>query len=268
MIQGGDPKGNGTGGPGYQFADEFVSTLKHDKPGRLSMANSGPGTNGSQFLITHVPTPWLDGKHTIFGQVLAGQDVVNKIKGSTINARGEVTAQGDKITKIEIIRQGKDAESFNAAQTDFDVLARTAQQKALEAQQKAAEAFAAKAGTESAAAAFLSGAAKSPEGIYWKTAAAGKGAKTGGGKTVQTHYKGYFLTGEIFDNSEGKPPLGFVTAAGDMIPGYDKMVQDMSVGEKRTFVLPPSQAYGARGAPGAIPPNAYIVFDVELIEVK
>jgi cyclophilin family peptidyl-prolyl cis-trans isomerase len=249
MIQGGDPKGNGTGGPGYQFADEFVDTLKHDKPGRLSMANSGPGTNGSQFFITHVPTPWLDGKHTIFGQVLSGQDVVNKI------------AQGNKITKIEIVRQGKAAEGFSATQADFDVLARAAGQKA-------AEAVARKAGTESAAAAFLSGAAKSPEGIYWKTTAAGKGAKTGKGKDVQTHYKGYFLDGETFDSSAGRAPMGFKTGAGQMIPGYDLMVQDMTVGEKRSFVLPPSQAYGNRGAGGVIPPNAYLVFDVELIEAK
>jgi peptidylprolyl isomerase len=250
MIQGGDPKGNGTGGPGYQFADEIVSTLKHDKPGRLSMANSGPGTNGSQFFITHVPTPWLDGKHTIFGQVLAGQDVVNKI------------AQNDKITKVEIVRQGKAAEAFTATQGDFDGLARSAGQKA-------AEATAQKAGSESVAAAFLSGATKSGEGIYWKTTAAGKGAKTGTGKTVQTHYKGYFLNGETFDSSYDRgEPLGFVTAARQMIPGYDLMVQDMTVGEKRTFVLPPAQAYGPNGAGGVIPPNAYIVFDVELVEVK
>jgi cyclophilin family peptidyl-prolyl cis-trans isomerase len=102
MIQAGDPMGNGMGGPGYKFKDEIVPELKHTGPGILSMANAGPGTNGSQFFITHVATPWLDGKHTVFGHVVSGQDVVNAIQ------------QGDMIIKVKIIRKGKPAKKFKA----------------------------------------------------------------------------------------------------------------------------------------------------------
>lgn len=112
MIQGGDPTGSGAGGPGYRFRDEIDPTLRHDRPGILSMANAGPATNGSQFFITHVATPWLDGKHTVFGSVVEGQDVVNAI------------AQGDKIKTLRIHRVGANAQAFQADQAAFDKLAR------------------------------------------------------------------------------------------------------------------------------------------------
>ena len=100
MIQGGCPDGIGSGGPGYKFDDEIDDALQHDGPGILSMANSGPGTNGSQFFITHVATPWLDGKHTIFGRVIEGQDIVDTIE------------QGDVINTVKIVRQGEAAGAF------------------------------------------------------------------------------------------------------------------------------------------------------------
>lgn len=110
MIQGGDPDGNGMGGPGYTFPDEIHSTLRHDAPGTLSMANAGPDTNGSQFFITHTKPPWLDGKHTVFGRVIEGQNVVNAIR------------KGDIIKTIEIIRIGKKANAFKADQVSFEML--------------------------------------------------------------------------------------------------------------------------------------------------
>ena len=107
MIQGGCPQGRGTGGPGYKFKDEIVPTLKHTGPGILSMANAGPGTNGSQFFITHVPTPWLDGKHTVFGHVVEGQSVVNAI------------VKGDTIKTLKIVRVGDKAKAFKGDEADF-----------------------------------------------------------------------------------------------------------------------------------------------------
>ena len=250
MIQGGDPKGNGTGGPGYRFEDEIVESLKHDGPGVLSMANAGAGTNGSQFFITHVETLWLDGKHTVFGRVLEGQDVVNKI------------VQGDKINKVTIVRQGDEASKFTATQADFDGLrAKVAKENA---EKKAKEQEAIIASIE----ASFPDATKTADGIYYKVTKEGSGIICGTGKNVAVHYTGYFLDGQVFDSSQGRGTLDFKTGAHQMIPGFDVMVQEMKVGEKRTVVLPPSMAYGDAGAGGVIPGGAYIAFDIELVKIK
>lgn len=250
MIQGGDPKGNGTGGPGYRFEDEIVESLKHDGPGVLSMANAGAGTNGSQFFITHVETPWLDGKHTVFGRVLEGQDVVNKI------------VQGDKINKVTIVRQGDEASKFTATQADFDGLrAKVAKENA---EKKAKEQEAIIASIEAA----FPDATKTADGIYYKVTKEGSGVACGSGKNVAVHYTGYFLDGQVFDSSQGRGTLDFKTGAHQMISGFDVMVQEMKVGEKRTVVLPPSMAYGDAGAGGVIPGGAYIAFDIELVKIK
>lgn len=252
MIQGGDPRGNGTGGPGYKFADEEVP-YTFNEPGYLAMANAGANTNGSQFFITHVETPWLNGKHTIFGHVVssADQDVVNAI------------AQGDEIKSVKIIRNGADAESFNATQSDWDELNKAAVAKAVAAKEAK---YAAKI-TEVEK--NFPGYEKTSDGIYFKVLKAGSGAKCGKGKNVNVDYKGYLVDGSVFDGSSalvkgGHGPLDFTTGAGQMIPGFDTMVQDMQRGETRSFVLPPDLAYGERGYPGVIPESSYIAFDVIL----
>ena len=250
MIQGGDPAGNGTGGPGYKFPDEFVDELRHTGPGILSMANAGPGTNGSQFFITHVATPWLDGKHTVFGKVVAGQDIVNKTK------------QGDLIKKVTIVRQGEDAKNFTATQEDFDNRLKEVKEKNRKAKE---EAF--KKTIELIEKKFA-GSTKTPDGIYYTITKEGNGEKIGGRKTVTVKYKGYLMNDQVFDSSDFHEPLTFITAGGQMIPGFDIMVQDMKLNEKRTIVLPPDLAYGEAGAGGVIPGNAYIAFDVEVIKVK
>lgn len=252
MIQGGDPKGNGTGGPGYSFADEIVDSLKFTGPGILAMANAGPGTNGSQFFITHVETPWLNGKHTIFGKVMddASQKVVNAI------------AQNDKIKSVKIIRQGTEAENFKATQAQFDALASEAKKKALEAKEKANAEKIAQVEKN------FPGFSKDENGIYFKITKEGSGAKCGKKKHVYTEYKGYLVDGKVFDQSAGRGPLDFTTDGRQMIPGYDIMVQDMKLGEKRTIVIPSDLAYGDQGYPGVIPGGAYIAFDIELVKIQ
>lgn len=248
MIQGGDPQGTGAGGPGYTFPDEFDSSLQHEV-GTLSMANAGANTNGSQFFITHVPTPWLDGKHSVFGKVIKGQDVVNAI------------AQGDIIKKITIIRQGADAEAFEVSQKTFNERKAVAL-KNLEKQKEAEFAKIQKTIEQR-----LPNATKTAEGIFYTIDKKGSGNKAGKKVDVSVEYTGSFMDGQIFDSSKGREPLKFTTGVRKMIPGFDIMVQDMQEHEKRTFVIPPEYAYGEAGIPGAIPPNAYLVFEVELIRI-
>ncbi|MBQ2551739.1 MAG: peptidylprolyl isomerase [Treponema sp.] len=252
MIQGGDPRGTGSGGPGYQFPDEIVDGLTFDRPGYLAMANAGAGTNGSQFFVTIVPTTWLNGKHTIFGSVVDSnsQKVVNTLKQGTI------------MKSVKIYRLGEEASKFTATQADFD--------KLLNGIKKAAEEK--KASYLNEQMSYIEknygDFEKDSSGIYYKVTRQGAGAKTGSFKNVSTHYKGYFLNGDVFDQSQGRGPLDFMTGAGRMIPGFDLMTQDMKVGEKRTIILPPEYAYGEDGAGDVIPGNTYIMFDIELLDAK
>lgn len=246
MIQGGCPKGTGIGDPGYKFDDEFHPSLKHDRPGVLSMANAGPGTNGSQFFITHVPTSWLDNKHTVFGHVIEGQEVVDAV------------AQGDQLETLEIIRVGEEAQNWNAIEAFIGLRgARMKREAALKAE--------AEAKMEQLAAGFE----KTESGLRYQFIQRGSGKKAENGKTVAVHYEGSLENGKVFDSSyPRKKPIEFRLGQGQVIEGWDEGIALLQVGDKARFVIPSDLAYGPSGAGGVIPPHATLIFDVELMDVK
>jgi FKBP-type peptidyl-prolyl cis-trans isomerase len=243
MIQGGCPLGTGTGDAGYKFDDEFHPELNHSKPGVLSMANAGPGTNGSQFFITHVATPWLDNKHTVFGHVVEGQEVV------------DATAQGDTLETLEIIRVGAEAEAWNAVEA-FRTFEGSREKRIAAA--KAAQA----AELDKLSAGFN----ETASGLRYQIVQKGNGAKAQKGQQVSVHYQGALADGTVFDSSyKRKEPIEFQLGIGQVISGWDEGLQLLHVGDKARFVIPSDLAYGSAGAGGVIPPDAILVFDVELV---
>lgn len=263
MIQGGCPLGTGSGDPGYKFEDEIVEDLRHDGPGVLSMANAGPGTNGSQFFITHKETPWLDGKHTVFGKVIEGQEVVDAIE------------QNDTIEKVEIIRNGDAAKKFDAAKVFVEI---QEAKKAAEAKAKAdkAAAFEAEVGKK------FPNAEKTESGLMYIIKKEGTGAQVVRGSQIEVDYAGGFLDGKLFDTSiedrakeagiynEGRQyaPLPLTVGVGQVIKGWDEGLQLLNEGAEATLIIPGYLGYGDRGYPGAIPPNATLIFDVKVVKVN
>jgi len=246
MIQGGCPLGTGTGDGGYKFDDEFHPELTHNGPGILSMANAGPGTNGTQFFITHVATPWLDNKHTVFGQVVEGQDVVDSIK------------QGDTIESLTILRVGAEAEKWNAVEAFRTFEGSREKRLAEEKKRLAAEMDKVAAGFD-----------ETKSGLRYKIIQKGNGAKPGVGKQVSVHYEGSLLNGQVFDSSyKRKEPISFQLGVGQVIPGWDEGIGLLQVGDKARLVIPSHLAYGSAGAGGVIPPDATLIFEVELMGVN
>jgi peptidyl-prolyl cis-trans isomerase A (cyclophilin A) len=293
MIQGGDPDGNGSGGPGYAFKDEFDPSLVHDKGGILSMANSGPTTNGSQFFITHKETPWLNNKHTVFGHVVQGMDVVNKI------------VQDDKIISIAIIRKGALAKKFDAPKVFADYYANKAEDAKKQAladaenikKQEAINAEAKRVYLEKYAPViadkkvYLEGLKASstttPSGLAYKITEKGTGVKPADGATLYFHYAGYFEDGTMFDSSyeevakkygkfdanraaqNGYQPFPFQAGKKDgMIPGFLEGLGLLNFGDKAVIFIPSKLGYGEKGAGGIIPPNATLIFELEIMEKK
>ena len=265
MIQTGDPEGTGSGDTGYKFKDE-ITDLKFDKAGVLAMANNGPGTNSSQFFITHIETPWLDGKHTIFGHVVEkGQEVVNQVK------------QDDKIVSVTIIRNGEAAKKFDAEKVFHDYFSEIAkeQSKYAEVQKEKVASFAA----------LKAKATKTSTGLEYVITEKGTGKKPAIGTQIYIHYAGYLENGTLFDSSieevnkafgkydasraeaNGYQPLPFQAGRKDgMIPGFIEGIEQLSFGDKAVIFIPSHLGYGSTGAGTAIPPNANIIFEIQLLE--
>ena len=238
MIQGGDPLGLGSGSPGYSFDDEF-SDLTHNGPGILSMANSGPATNGSQFFITHKATPWLDGKHTVFGQVVEGQKIVDSIE------------KNDIINEIKIIRKGSEADNFNAPVLFVEYFEGREKSKI--------DAFTS----------LIEGMKKTESGLYYKITKEGSGSFPQTGSKVSVHYEGKLADGRVFDSSfQRDDPISFSVGIGQVIKGWDEGIMLLNKGASARLVIPSNLGYGARGAGGVIPPNSTLIFDVELLDIQ
>jgi len=243
MIQTGCPNGTGTGDPGYKFDDEFHPELRHNKPGILSMANSGASTNGSQFFITHVATNWLDDKHTVFGEVVEGLDIVNEIQ------------QDDVIDSIIILRVGDEAEKWNSTEVfnNFkdkkEILIKQRQLKEQQIIENLSKDF-----------------EVTPSGLRYKILNKGNGDSPTKGDKVKVHYKGMLIDETVFDSSyKRNQPIEFNVGIGQVIPGWDEGIMLLKKGEKAKFIIPSNLGYGEAGAGGVIPSNATLVFEVELL---
>lgn len=278
MIQGGDPTGTGMGDPGYRFEDEFVPSLKHSKKGILSMANSGPNTNGSQFFITQVPTPHLDGRHTVFGETVKGEEVIDAIAKAPRNGQNRPN-EDIKIKNITIIANGKDAEKFDAVKV-FDNYFKSVAEREKEKEER----------VKRASAKFLEEikvqepqAKVLPSGVKIFTINNGEGKQPKQTEFAMVNYAGYLRNGALFDSNikeveesygkyqamreqqNGYQPIPFpYTRSAQLIPGFKEALLTMKVGDKIRVFIPATLGYGEAGAGDVIPPNSDLIFDIEI----
>ena len=278
MIQGGDPTGTGMGDPGYRFEDEFVPSLRHNKKGILSMANSGPNTNGSQFFITQVPTPHLDGRHTVFGETVKGEEVIDAIAKAPRNGQDRPN-KDIKIKNITIVANGKDAEKFDAVKV-FDSYFKSVAEREKEKEER----------VKRASAKFLEEikvqepqAKVLPSGVKIFTINNGEGKQPKQTEFAMVNYAGYLRNGALFDSNikeveesygkyqamreqqNGYQPIPFpYTPSAQLIPGFKEALLTMKVGDKIRVFIPATLGYGEAGAGDVIPPNSDLIFDIEI----
>ncbi|NJW51615.1 peptidylprolyl isomerase [Salinimicrobium oceani] len=282
MIQGGDPAGTGSGGPGYKFPNEVVDSLTHDSKGILSMANSGPHTNGSQFFITLKETPWLNGLHTVFGEVVEGMDVVEAI-GSLETDQSDRPIEDVVMQEVKIIRKGGDAKNFKAS----EVLAQKLQEFKTEAEAREREKAEKTAAIKQRYEEIKADAKELESGLKIAFLEEGTGPQPTSRDTVMVNYRGYLGTGEIFDTNiesvaeeagilnpkrqqmGGYSPMEVAyNPNAPMIPGFKEGIQQMQVGDKAVLFIPAQLGYGERGYPPVIPPSADLIFEVEIVKIK
>ena len=275
MIQGGDPLGTGSGSPGYTFPDEFSENLKHSKKGLLSMANSGPNTNGSQFFITLKETPWLDNKHSIFGEIVIGQELVDSL-GLVATATANKPVEPVIINELNIIRKGK------VYVADFeDEMAKTE----LKIQEEEAKTLKNASETVIRLDEVLKNAKVMPSGIKIVFTEKGNGVKPTEGSKITMNYAGYLQNGTLFDSNKEEiakkhniwdhrradgggyvPVQTTYSQDAQLIPGFREGLLLMSLGDKATIFIPSHLAYGERGIPNVIPPSSDLIFELELVE--
>lgn len=280
MIQGGDPNGTGSGDPGYKFYDEFHPDLKHDGPGVLSMANSGPNTNGSQFFITHTKTPWLDNKHSVFGHVIEGQNVVDAI------------AQNDIIDSISILRIGKEFQKYNPSEVFAKHYQRLdAKLKVLKEQQEKAKtlnrdeynafflsAVKNKISLERKSRPFLRKLisvfdpmpkiTQTPSGLVYVVSNFGDTTHIQKGQTISMHYIGMLFNNDKFDSSRDRnSPFDIKYKEQSLIQGFEEGLSIVGKGGLVTLYIPYYLGYGQKGV-SVIPPYSDLIFDLEILDIK
>ena len=290
MLQAGDRTATGMGDPGYKFADEFVDTLTFTKKGQLAMANSGPATNGSQFFITEVATDWLNFRHTIFGQVIQGEDVISKITDEQTSKEDSRPKNPVIIKKIEIIRVGKDAQKWDAPKV-FDAFMKEQNAKAQKLESQKEKNLAQKEKNLALMAEQEAKAVAQPSGIKILKLKEGNGVKPQIGSNVLVNYADFLrATGDLFDTNIAEiakendaydaaraadPQYGYIPYAWKyspeegLIAGFKEALLSMKVGDRVRVFIPSALAYGKEGfGNGVIPPDADLVFEIEIVDTE